>query len=112
MFVFKLLRRIITGILEVQVVLASDSDLIDTMMLMERKAILSHVYDFVKILICWELAKPHQSELGDGITLWLMVFNSPSAPASFGEERRRMIQDSKMNTDPLKYVLISSFSSE
>lgn len=82
------------------------------MMFKWRKAILGHVYDFVKISICWELAKPHQSELGHGTVLRLMVVNAPSAPPSFGMENGYVIQDSKMNTDLLKSFLISSFSSE
>lgn len=105
------MRRVITGILEVQAVPDSDSDFIDTMMFMQRKAILGHVYDFVKIFVCWELAKPHQSKQGHGTALQLMACNSPSAPPSFGVENRDVIQDSKMNTDLLK-SLISSFSSE
>lgn len=107
-----LLRGVIPPILGVQVVLVSGSDFIDTMMFMRKKAISGHVYDFVKIYICWELAKPHQSELGHCTALWRMAFDSPSASPSFGMENRNVIQDSKMNMDLLKSFLISIFSSE
>lgn len=48
-FFFFLLGRLITGILEVQVVLASEFKFIDTMMFVWRKAILGHVYDLSEL---------------------------------------------------------------